>query len=375
MLDFLRPELAELQAYTPHPGGEITTLIDRLDTNESPFDLPIELKEKFTEIYKNHIETNRYPDGSHWKLKQKLAEYINESTPTNTPITHQNISLGNGSDEVIRSLLMATCLNNQGAILTANPTFSMYEILAKTLGISVVTVDRSTEDFSLNLSSAQKALETTQNPPIRVLCLVHPNSPTGNPLTSAEMDWVRSLSPSILVILDEAYFEFCQTSFITELEKHPNWVILRTFSKAFRLASHRVGYAIGHPELITTLEKIRLPYNLPTDSLTVAELALTHRHLFYPSLELIINERQRMYQQLSQFSRLKTWESTANFFYIRLAEETENSQKQLAEITQKLKQQGTLIRHTGGGLRVTVGTPQENDRTLQRLLALSEKWV
>ncbi len=375
MLPFIRSDLAQLTAYTPHPGGtsgepvKSETSIDRLDTNESPFDFPIELKEKLAWTYQQVIENNRYPDGAYLNLKNAIAEYANESASSlHTPITSDNISVGNGSDELIRSLLIATCLKGEGSILVANPTFSMYGILAETLGIPVVKINRNEDNFAINLEAARTAIQQTQNPPIRVVFVVHPNSPTANPLTARELDWLKSLPEHILVVIDEAYFEFSQTSVIGELLQRPNWVILRTFSKAFRLAAHRVGYAIAHPELIIALEKVRLPYNLPSLSQAAALLALNHRQLLLAAIPQILAERHRLMESLSQISSVKVWPSSANFIYLRLTEPDHNlNQTKLTNLVHQLKSQGTLIRHISGGLRITVGTPQENQRTIDRL--------
>ncbi|MDB9312443.1 histidinol-phosphate transaminase [Spirulina sp. CS-785/01] len=365
-MKFIRSDLAQLKAYTPHPGGESTRQVDQLDTNESPYDLPPEFKEKLAWLYQNQVKNNRYPDGGHQVLKSAIAEYVTETASLKTPLTALKISVGNGSDELIRSLLIATCVGGEGAILVANPTFSMYGIIAQTLGVPVLSVERNPDDFSINLDQAKTALENTQNPPIRAVFVVHPNSPTSNALTPAEIDWLRRLSEDILVVIDEAYFEFSQTSLVEELDDHSNWVILRTFSKAFRLAALRVGYAIGHPLVITALEKVRLPYNLPSFSQLAAQLALEQRQVLLPSIKTILQERDKLYEKLSQLSPLEVWPSDANFFYVRLRGTDLDSPK-YSKIQQTLKANGTLIRHTGGGFRITVGTPDENQRTIARL--------
>ena len=377
MLGFIRSDIANLAAYTPHPGGDSgkpvasSIPLDRLDTNESPFDLPIELKEKLAWTYQKLIEANRYPDGSHEELKGAIAEYVNESATLDVPIAPTQISVGNGSDELIRSLLIATCLGGEGSILVANPTFSMYGILAQTLGIPVVTVERSEDNFEINLAQAQGAIAQTQLPPIRAVFVVHPNSPTANPLTPAELDWLRNLSETILVVIDEAYFEFSQTSVVNELHEHPNWVILRTFSKAFRLAAHRIGYCIAHPELIAALEKIRLPYNLPTFSQAAALLALTHRQTLLASIPQTIAERNRLLTVLSEHPALQVWPSAANFIYVRPRQLAKlSTSNTLTQLVEQMKAKGTLIRCTGGGLRITIGSTQENTRTIERLQAI-----
>lgn len=379
MLNFIRSDLAQLTAYQPHPGGtsgepvksDIT--IDRLDSNESPFDLPNELKEKLSWTYQQVIENNRYPDGSYVALKSAIAQYVNESAQI-TDITLDNISVGNGSDELIRSVLIATCLKGEGAVLVANPTFSMYGIISQTLGIPVVTVGRSESNFEIDLDAAQQAINQTQNPPIRLVFVVHPNSPTANALTAKELDWLRNLPENILVVIDEAYFEFSQTTVAAELAKHPNWMILRTFSKAFRLAAHRVGYAIAHPQLTAALEKVRLPYNLPSFTQAAALFAMNYRQELLASIGEILAEREQLIKSLSGHPALKIWPSAANFIYLRLVPTTTDQTAKLTAITQQLKSQGTLIRQISGGLRITVGTPQENQRSIQRLKTTLESF-
>lgn len=375
MLSFLRNDLNQIRAYTPHPGGSSGSpvqaeILDRLDTNECPYDLPEALKQKLAWIYQHEIETNRYPDGSHFPLKVAIATYINEIISNSEAFVNSDqISVGNGSDELIRSILIATCLGGEGSILVANPTFSMYGIIAQTLGISVVSIGRDEETFKMDLKAAQTAIETTEHPPIRVIFVVHPNSPTANALTEDELDWLRNLPENILVVIDEAYFEFSQISVVEELKHHPNWVILRTFSKAFRLASLRAGYAIAVPEFISALEKVRLPYNLPSFTQTAALLTLNHRQELLTVIPEILGERTRLMNALAQNKNLKIWRSDANFIYLRLTDER-NSESALSEIMEQLKSKGTLVRHTGGGLRITVGRPDENQRTIERLFSL-----
>jgi histidinol-phosphate aminotransferase len=386
MLPFIRKDLAELTAYTPHPGGasgesaHSESVLDRLDTNECPYDLPEELKKKLAWTYQQLIETNRYPDGGHAALKEAIAQYVNESIAIpplggvalpKTAITADNISVGNGSDELIRSLLIATCLGGTGSIFVANPTFSMYGIIAQTLGIPVVSAQRKEENFEIDIEAAKKAIAQNQNPPVRAVFVVHPNSPTANALTPDEIEWLENLPSEILVVIDEAYFEFSQNTLADQLHHHPNWIILRTFSKAFRLASMRVGYAIAHPELAAALEKIRLPYNLPSFCQVAAELALAQRQLLLAVIPEIISERGKLIAALTQHQKLQIWPSAANFVYLRVkAGEGEAPQQEHQQIMQHLKERGTLIRHTGGGLRITVGSPEENQRTVDRIAAI-----
>jgi histidinol-phosphate aminotransferase len=343
MFKFIRSDLSQFNAYKAHPGSDsaepVPIQFDRLDTNESPLDLPPEIKEKLAGIYQKVIETNRYPDGGYETLKNAISEYVNESANlSNSTFTAANISVGNGSDELIRSLLIATSLGGEGSILVANPTFSMYGILAQTLAIPVVTIGRNQSNFETDLEAAKSAIKQTQNPPIRVVFVVHPNSPTGNCLTTREIEWLKSLPEEILVVIDEAYFEFSQTTLVTELLQHPNWIILRTFSKAFRLAAMRVGYCIAHPNAIA-------PQTL--------------------------SERTKMITVLSSHPNLEITPSTTNFIYLRVKTDDSHSLATfLTKINQKLRSQGTLIRLLPSGLRITIGTPAENTRTIERIQAV-----
>jgi histidinol-phosphate aminotransferase len=380
MLPFLRPDLAELMAYTPHPGSHdesaVPPVLDRLDTNECPFDMPEELKQKLGWLYQHELESNRYPDGGHATLKGAIAHYVMESaSPAVDWVTEANITVGNGSDELIRSVLIATCLGNCGRILVAHPTFSMYGILANTLGIPVHTIGRSDASFEMNLDAASAAIAQFANDPqpIRAVFVVNPNSPTANALTNAEIAWLKTLPDSMVVVVDEAYFEFCQQTVVAELATRPNWIILRTFSKAFRLAAHRVGYAVAHPDFIATLEKVRLPYNLPSLSQAGAAIALSHRQELLSVIPLLLQERDRLFQALSAHPAIHVWPTDANFLYFRVQTHPDypltqgESSVVLETLFHRMRSLGTLIRHTGGGIRLTVGTPEENQRTLERL--------
>lgn len=348
-MQYLRPELLCLKPY----DAVSPLAADKLDANEFPLDWPQGFKQKLSLLWEKGIPSNRYPDANHRSLKQAIAAYAGADPA--------QISVGNGSDELIRSLLIATCLGGRGSILVPEPTFSMYAILAESLGIPVVRVAREPESFALDLQACEQALAEH---PIRVVCLVDPNSPTGNGLSAAEWAWIETLPAEILVILDEAYFEFSQHTALPKLADHPNWVILRTFSKAFRLAAHRVGYAIGHPQLIQVLESIRLPYNLPAISQWAAQIALEHVEEFLADLPLLRQQRDILEQALLRLPGVRVWPSQANFLYLRVeGRDPQQLQRDLQDL-------GTCVRCTGGGIRLTVGTPEENQRALDRLRQL-----
>ncbi len=362
---FIREDLLNLSAYIPTPISKNQQQLTRLDANESPYNLPQELKTKLALFYDQKIETNRYPDGGHFRLKILITGYVNESVNIPNFINYSNISVGNGSDELIRSILIATCLNNRGSILVANPTFSMYGILAQSLGIVTHTINRNEYNFSWNLEIANKVISDSNNPPIKVVFVVHPNSPTANCLTPTEIQWLKNLPSDILVVIDEAYYEFSQQTLVSELPDHPNWLILRTFSKAFRLAAHRVGYAIAHGDVVKVLEKIRLPYNLPTFSQLAAELVLENRDIILPAVKEVMTEKERVYKALVKNPLFKVWHSDTNFIYLRSANNP--SRENHNGIMTQLKQENIIIRHTGGGLRISIGTLRENNHLLDKL--------
>ena len=362
----IRPDLLALQAYTANShDAPIAIPLDQLDTNECPYDLPEAVKQQIAQTYVEKIETNRYPDGGHEALKAEIARYVNESAGI-ASIEAANISVGNGSDELIRSVLIATCVGRPSSILVASPTFSMYGILAKTLGIKTIEIPRRELDWSIDPEVAQAAIDQAQRDgqPVRAIFVVHPNSPTSNALKAEEIAWLETIPEAILVVIDEAYYEFSRHTLVGQLRA--NWVVTRTFSKALRLAAHRVGYAVASPEMIAIFEKIRLPYNLPSTAQAAALTALSHRATLLTVIDEIIGERDRLAAALADLSALRHWRSDANFLYIRGAIDSLD----LAQLASDLRAKGTLIRHTGGGLRVSIGTPDENARTLAHFQAL-----
>lgn len=364
---FLRSELDQLQAYTTHTDTEhlLPEQLDILDTNEFPADLPPDLKQKFVDYLWQEIPANRYPDGSHLDLKQAIADYVNDSaSPAQPIITPEQVSLGCGSDELIRSILLASCGPGQGRILIADPTFSMYGILAQGLGITVTRIGRNPDTFEMDLAAAAEAL---QEQPIQVIFVVHPNSPTGNALTTAEQAWLRTIPDSVLVVIDEAYFEFSGQTLAGELASHPNWLILRTFSKAWRLAAFRVGYGLGHPEVILALEKLRLPYNLTAPSLAAAQLVLSEADTLLAEVPSLLNARAQMFYALQLIPQLRVWPSDGNFIYFQ-AQDSATTQ----ELAQILRQAGSLVRFTCEGIRLTIGTDAENERVLNRIQAWAQ---
>ncbi len=349
-MECLRPDLLAQKPY----NAAVVPHVLKLDANEHPQDLPEWFKKKLSLVWEKGIQSNRYPDGGHASLKEAIAAYAG--------VPSSWVSIGNGSDELIRSLIIATCLGGRGSVMVAEPTFSMYAITAAALGVPVVKVDRDRDTFGLDLVACDQAL-TAAAPPVRLLFLTSPNAPTGNLLNATELAWLRTLPDSILVVIDEAYFEFCQTTVLPTLPA--NWVVLRTFSKAFRLAGHRVGYAVAQPQVSQVLELLRLPYNLPSVSQWAVQLALEHAPELLADLPTFSNTRKTVYAALQAMPGVRVWPSEANYLYFR-------TEQPLAEVQQHLLAQGISIRLTGGGLRVSIGTPEDMESfvaALQRCLS------
>ncbi|MBC7882383.1 MAG: histidinol-phosphate transaminase [Anaerolineae bacterium] len=339
MLELFRPEVQALVAYhTPAVPGA-----DKLNENEWPTDLPDAFKQKLAQTLEQEILANRYPSANPERLKAGIADYCG--------VTPSHVALGNGSDELIRAIITATCVGGQGAVLSAEPTFSMYRILAETFGVPYVGLERRENDFSFDPDTLRDAVRKHH---VRVVFLANPNSPTATLLSEQILETLRSLP--VITVLDEAYFEFSGFTSVPLIETWPNLIILRTFSKAFRLASFRVGYAIAQSEVAQLLEKVRLPYNLSAISQAAATLAIENRDVLLAEVPALLQGRHRLVESLSPWLRI--WPSAANFFYARCPN------WDLETLRLALAEQGSLIRVTGGGMRISVGTPAQNQRLI-----------
>jgi histidinol-phosphate aminotransferase len=339
MLELFRPEVQALVAYhTPAVPGA-----DKLNENEWPTDLPEAFKQKLAQTLEQDILANRYPPANPERLKAGIADYCG--------VTSAQVALGNGSDELIRAIITATCVGGQGAVLSAEPTFSMYRILAETFGVPYVGLERRESDFGFDPDTLREAVKKHN---VRVVFLANPNSPTATLLSEQIVETLRSLP--VVTVLDEAYFEFSGFTSVPLIETWPNLIILRTFSKAFRLASFRVGYAIAQREVAQLLEKVRLPYNLSAITQAAATLVIENRDVLLAEVPALLQERDRLVENLSPW--LHIWPSTANFLYARCPN------WDLETLRLALAEQGSLIRVTGGGMRISVGTPAQNQRLI-----------
>ncbi len=343
----LRQEVLDLHAYhVPESSGYI-----KLDAMENPYLVPTALRGEIAEAVAA-AAINRYPDPGAVSLKEKIRGV------TGLP-QGMEVLLGNGSDELIQMLAMA--LNKPGAVLlSVEPSFVMYKMIAAFIGMRYVGVPLAT-DFSLDLAATLAAIKR-ERPALTFLA--YPNNPTGNLFSADAMAQIIQSSPG-LVVVDEAYYAFASDSFIPHLARYPNLLVMRTFSK-LGMAGLRLGFLAGSAAWLGQLEKLRLPYNVGVLPQLVAEKLLSHHDVLLQQAEQIKRDRAKLYQQLSEIAGIKVYASEANFLLFRVADAT--------EIFNGLKQRGVLIKNLNGGhpmlkdcLRVTVGKPDENMRFIAAL--------
>jgi len=323
----------------------------KLDAMENPYRLPEDVRGQIADAVAR-AEINRYPESGAPRLKKILREVL--GIPGEA-----DVLLGNGSDEIIQLLALATARPG-AAMLCLEPTFVMFRLIAAFCGVRYVGVPLG-NDFALDAERTVAAIEEHQPP---LVFIVYPNNPTGNLFDSAAIDRVIQAAPG-LVVLDEAYHAFAGRSYMERLADFPNLVVMRTLSKS-GLAGLRLGVLAGNGEWLRHLEKIRLPYNIGVLTQVVAEEALRHRALLDSQAAAIRGERGRLARELASIPGTKPYPSDANFILFRTT---------TADRTfEGLRERGVLIKNLHGShpalddcLRVTVGTPAENDRFLAAL--------
>jgi histidinol-phosphate aminotransferase len=343
----LRQEVLDLHAYlVPDSSGYI-----KLDAMENPYPVPPALRGEIAEAVAT-AAINRYPDPGAASLKDKICDV------TGLP-QDMEILLGNGSDELIQ--LLALALNKPGAtLLSVEPSFVMYKMIAIFTGMRYVGVPL-VADFSLDLPATLAAIQREQP---ALVFLAYPNNPTGNLFSAEAVAQIIAASPG-LVVIDEAYYAFTDASFIPQLERYPNLLVMRTFSK-LGMAGLRLGFLAGSAAWLGQLEKLRLPYNVGVLPQLVVEKLLAHHEVLLQQAEQIKRDRAKLFQQLNEIAAVKVYPSEANFLLFRVAN--------AGAIFTGLKQRGVLIKNLHGGhpmlkdcLRVTVGTPDENAKFMTAL--------
>lgn len=343
-----RPEVLALSAYhVANAQGFI-----KLDAMENPYIWSDELKQAWLSRL-NDCAINRYPDPQATQLATTLKNLNNLPDEI-------DLLLGNGSDEIIQLLLMALPPNSH--VLSTTPSFVMYKQISDSLGLNYHGVSLCAENFDLDLSTMLTAIEK-YNP--AVIFLAYPNNPTGNLFNVDAINKIIDAANG-LVIIDEAYEPFAtNASFMNRAGN--NILVMRTVSK-LGLAGLRLGYIAGQREIIAELDKIRLPYNINVLTQTSVQFALENKAIFDEQTQAICKERTLMFQALNEFNGITAYESYANFILFK------TQQNQATRIFEAIKTQGVLIKnvHPQGGLltdclRVTIGTPDENQAFLNAL--------
>ena len=327
-------------------GIDIEEII-RLDKNENLF----LTKSLFTEILKElaeELDPRFYPQQEHTMLIQELVQYLD--------LPSESIILGNGSDELIETIVKVFLGSNAEAISIA-PTFGMYKIIVNMYG-STVHEALLQNDFSLDVDG----LLSNVSQKTRLCFLCSPNNPTGNQFKLETVQEVLTKFQG-LVIIDEAYVEYAPYSMGDMIKDYENLIVLRTFSKAFGLAGIRLGYGLAHPALISALKKMQLPFNINKFSLQLAIKLLTKRNLVNTLIPKLKIERERLYKKLNKIPDVKAFPSDANFVLFTTKQDS-------TMIHHKLMRHGILIRtienilHYGRCFRVTVGLPEMNNKFL-----------
>jgi len=313
-----------------------------LDANENSFGSPLP---------RNY---NRYPDPRQTEIKEIMARREN--------VNVDEIFIGNGSDEAIDLLFRIFCRPNKDNVLICPPTYGMYEVSAE---INDVAVKRAnlTKDFQLDFGAIEKAVDADT----KLLFVCSPNNPTGNSLAK-----VSNLAKEFggIVVVDEAYIHFSrQNSLVSEITDFPNLVVLQTFSKAWGLAGLRVGLAFANEEIIKLFNKVKPPYNVSQIAQEAILQALENRADVEKTITDIVTEREKLVENLQKLSFVKKiYPSDANFLLVKTMDGE--------AIYQFLLDEKIVVRNRNsvelceGCLRITIGTPEENESLMEALRKL-----
>jgi len=344
-IDFSELARPNINALKPYETKEIPCKV-KLDANESPYCIDIIPDKKILK------RLNRYPDPDSKELKKTISKALK--------IKKNNILLGNGSDELIYYLITTF----GGPVLYPVPTFSMYGIIAQALGEKNIGIPLD-KDFDIDEERMLAAIKKYRP---KLIFFSSPNNPTGNGFSADKI--LRIIDSSFvirhpsLVIVDEAYQPFSsKKGFLPLLRDYKNLAILRTLSK-IGFAALRVGFLIADKDLINEVNKVRLPFNLNALSQSMALEAFKNKNIIEAQIKNIASERERLFYELSRINNVWPYPSEANFILFR----TKNAN----EVYKGLIKQDVLVRNMGSAakdsLRVTIGTPKENELFLKALI-------
>lgn len=301
----------------------------------------------------NKLQLNRYPDPSQNKLRESLSGYLK--------VSKNKLFFGVGSDEIIDLLIRIFCQPRKDSVLIPIPTYGMYQVACNVNDVKVITVPLN-RNYQIDVKSTLASI--TNNTKLIFLC--SPNNPTGNILNRKSVLKILKEFNGIVVI-DEAYIDFSEKdSFLSEIDKHKNLVIIKTFSKAWGLAAVRCGYAVADEYIINLLFKIKAPYNLnklTTDSILKALRKVSKKNDY---VDKINTEKKKLIEELHGIKEVrKILPSRANFITFKL-----NNAKRIFD---KLVSKGIIIRDRSNQLnledclRVSVGKPKENKLFIKAL--------
>ncbi len=337
----IRKDIQDLVPYSP----EVYEGVIKLDANENPYDFPPEVMNEIKDML-NGSMLPRYPDPQANLLREAIADYVG--------VAPENIVAGNGSDELI--LTLVSTFGSDGRVLITDPTFSMYKVNSRIAGAVTFGVPRN-PDFSVDIDNLLAEAVTYGT---KMVFLCTPNNPTGNITPREEIISILEglADTDCLLVLDEAYIEYAGASSVSLISKYKRLVVLRTFSKAFGLAGLRVGYMVADSEIIDEVMKVKQPYNLNTFSQLAARVVLKNREFFQEQIKKIVKERGRMAKALGELDGIEVFPSEANFILFRPI-------KPAKQVWEELLAKGISIRIVSGFevfncLRVTVGNPREN---------------
>jgi histidinol-phosphate aminotransferase len=367
-LHVIRDDIQALNAYAVQDAQGFI----KLDAMENPYTLAPEMRAALAARLAQ-VEVNRYPGPRVQDLKRALMSHAQ------VPAGFE-LMLGNGSDELI-GLLDLACAKPGAVVLAPEPGFVMYAMSAKLLGLTYVGVPLQA-DFELDLPAMQAAIQTHRP---AIVYLAYPNNPTANLWQPQDIEAIIAQVSSYhgVVVMDEAYQPFSSDTWLermrAEPDKNTQVLLMRTLSK-FGLAGARLGYLVAHAAWIGALEKVRPPYNVSVLNAECALFALEHEEVFKGQAEQIVAERARLQSTLSRGLGLTVFESSANMLLIRLdphvwaplcsakSSDPDVGHAVAAHAFKALKIQGVLIKNVStmhpllkGCLRVTVGTPEENN--------------
>ncbi len=330
------------------------TEVIKLASNENPFGYSPKVKEAIA----SQLDTLPiYPDGASMLLRWELAEFLK--------VQPEQLIFGNGSDEVVQMISRAYLGEGTNTVM-ATPTFPQYRSNAMIDGAELIEVPLKNGVHDLN------AMAEAINDETRVVWVCNPNNPSGTIVTESELlAFLDKVPKNVLVVLDEAYYEYvvdpAYPQTIPLLGKYPNLIILRTFSKIYGLAALRIGYGVASKEIITHLSHVREPFNTGTLSQAAARAALADQEFVALCRE---RNRQGMKQLTDKFDELglEYFPSQANFVLVNLKQDSD-------DVFRKLLQQGLIVR-SGNALgfpgyqRITIGTPEQNEKLLAAIEAI-----